>query len=135
MKRLPLALFTVALLVAVAWPLSAAIGASASGHEPPVCREMTSAKMLDHPALAQEWADALRSAQPSQIARIQAMIAEIRAAHGCGREAVPALAQEPGLLPPGHPPIPGAGSLPPGHPPLGAPPHMPLFEAPAIVTI
>jgi len=135
MKRLPLALFTVALLVAVVWPLSTAIGASAPGHEPPVCREMTAAKMLDHPALAQEWADALRSAQPSQIARIQAIISEIRAAHGCGGDGSPVPAQEPGLLPPGHPPIPGAGSLPPGHPPLGATPPLPLFEAPAIVTI
>ncbi len=136
MKRLPLALLTVALLAAVALPVSQAIGASATVREPPICREMTDAKMLEHPALAQEWADALRSAQPEGLARIRAMIAEIRAAHGCdGAPAAPAPAQERGLLPPGHPPIPDTSALPPGHPPIQSAPRLPLFEAPAVLTI
>ncbi len=134
MKRLSLALLNIALLAGVAWPISRAIGASAAGDEPPVCREMTPAKMLDNPAFAQEWAAALRSAQPTEIARVKAMIAGIRAAHGCGGQAA-APEQEPSQLPPGHPPIPGTGSLPPGHPPLVDSPRLPLFEAPAIVTI
>jgi hypothetical protein len=138
MKRAPLVLFVAALLLAVAWPVSQAIGAASGLREPGICRHMTPARMLENPALAEEWAAAIRSAAPGELARVRAMIAEIRAAHGCtGEMAMPAPAGEPGGLPPGHPPV-GERALPEGHPPIrSAPstPRTPLFEAPAVVTI
>jgi hypothetical protein len=138
MKRAPLVLFIAALLVAVAWPVSKAIGAASGLREPGICRHMTPARMLENPALAQEWAAAVRSAAPDEIARVRAMFDEIRAAHGCtGAIAMPAPAGEPGGLPPGHPPV-GERALPEGHPPIpSAPsaPRTPVFEPPAFVTI
>lgn len=157
MKRAPVVLFLAAILVALAWPVSEAIGAAA-GRERAVCREMTPARMLENPAVAQEWADALRSAQPGEVARVRAMIDEILAAHGCARgpdesqqagsSGSEAPAREPGRLPPGHPPV-GGGErqLPPGHPPVsdGAGPRAgqapvpsaptPLFHAPSVLEI
>lgn len=136
MKRLPLALLAVALLAAMAWPVSRAIGTSADVREPAVCREMTPERMLELPALAEEWAQALRSAQPEEMARVRAMISQIRAAHGCTVEPeMPAPSQAPSFLPPGHPPIPGLDALPPGHPPVQSAPRLPRIEAPAVLTI
>jgi hypothetical protein len=139
MKRAMFAILVLAFLAVMAWPVSRAIGAATGVIEPAVCREMTPAKMLEHPALAHEWARALRSAEPDELARLRAMIAEIRAAHGCmGELALPTLPEaerEPGALPPGHPPIPGYG-LPPGHPPVQSSPRaQPLFHEREIVTI
>jgi hypothetical protein len=135
MKRAPLALPVVALLVALAWPVSEAIGAAAL-REPSLCREMTPARMLENPVLAEEWARALRSAQPSEVERVRAMIAEIRAAHGCtGELAMPAPPRAPSRLPPGHPPVGGAGEPPADHPPIPSSPRTPVFEAPGVLTI
>jgi hypothetical protein len=138
MKRALLALFAVAATVTIlAWPLSQAIGVASAG-EPAVCRHMTPARMLENPALAEEWAQALRSAHPDAVARLRALFSEIRAAHGCpGGLAMPSPGPEAGALPPGHPPVPGHG-LPPGHPPIPSSPsspRAPLFEAPALLTI
>jgi hypothetical protein len=92
--------------------------------------------MLEHPALAEEWAQALRSPHPEAMARVRAAIGEIRAAHGCGGElAVPSQEGERRALPPGHPPVPGHGELPPGHPPVQSSPRPPLFQPPDVVTI
>lgn len=137
MKRAPLALFTAALAGALAWPVSHAIGAAASeGGEPRVCRHMTTERILENPALADEWAQAVRSAQPEAIARLRALFAEIRAAHGCGGEiGTPPPGRAGTLLPPGHPPIHGVPELPPGHPPIPSSPRAPLFETPALLTI
>jgi hypothetical protein len=139
MKRATLAVFSLAFLVAMAWPVSRAIGAATGVQEPAVCREMTAAKMLEHPAFANEWAQALRSAEPDGLARVRAMIAHIRAAHGCiGEMTLPSLPspeRESPALPPGHPPVPGRG-LPPGHPPLESSPRsFPLFQEREVVTI
>ncbi|HEX9399195.1 MAG TPA: hypothetical protein VF912_03705 [Anaeromyxobacter sp.] len=134
MKRVSLALFTLGLLLVTAWPVSQAIGAGAVAPESALCQHMTPAKMLEHPALAHEWAQALRSSQPDEIARIEALLAEIRAAHGCkGEIAMPAPAPTESALPPGHPPVREERQLPPGHPPI--PSGVPLFEAPAVYTI
>ena len=95
---------------------------------------MTPSKMLENPALAHEWAQALRSSQPDELARMKAMIGEIRAAHGCrGEVAMPA---------PGAARL-GAAARPSAHPsgaaaPVRAPAipsGVPLFEAPAVFTI
>jgi hypothetical protein len=135
MKRAPFILFAAALLVALAWPVSRAIGAASGLREPALCRQMTPERMLENPALAEEWAAAVRSAEPDAIARVRAMIAEIRAAHGCvGELAIPAPAGEPGGLPPGHPPV-GERPLPRGHPPVPSSPRTPLFEPPDVLSI
>ncbi len=135
MTRAPLALLTVALITVAAWPVSQAIGAASGVREPPVCRHMTAARMLEDPALAAEWDEAVRSTEPEALARVKGMIADIRAVHGCTRElTMPAPAPAP-RLPPDHPPIPGPGGLPPGHPPIPSSPSAPLFEAPAVLTI
>jgi hypothetical protein len=70
---------------------------------------------------------------------VRAMIAQIRAAHGCMSElalpTLPAPERDWGALPPGHPPIPG-DELPPGHPPVQSSPRaQPLFHEREIVTI
>src|SRR6266498_3130749 len=138
MKRAPLALFILGLILVTAWPLSQAIGAGAPSValESALCEHMTPAKMLEHPALAYEWAQALRSAQPDEIARVQAMLAEIRAAHGCkGEFAMPAPAPRGSALPRGHPPIREERELPAGHPPIPSSPNAPIFEPPAVYTI
>ncbi len=129
MKRAALALSTVILVIAMAWPVSQTIGAVAGSREPPFCRLMTPARMLEDPVLAEEWAQALRSAEPQAIAHVRALIAEIRAAHGCTDE----LTAPAPVLPPGHARDPDA--LPPGHPPIPSSPRTPLFEAPAVLTI
>jgi hypothetical protein len=135
MKHAPLVTFVLALGIAFAWPISQAVGAAATAAEPPVCRDMTTARMLENPALAEEWAQALRSAEPTEIARMRALFAEIRAAHGCGSApASHSPRHEGAVLPPGHPPV-GDGALPPGHPPIPSSPRAPLFEAPAVLTI
>jgi hypothetical protein len=135
MKR-ALAVFTLALLAAMAWPVSRAIGAITGEREPSVCAHMTPARMLEHPALAEEWAQALRSLQPDAMARVRAVIAEIRAAHGCtGELAMPDPASGPRALPPGHPPVRGHGALPPGHPPVQSSPRPALFQAPDVVDV
>jgi hypothetical protein len=133
MKRAALALSTVVLITALALLVSRSIGA-ASFHEPPICRHMTAASVLENPALAQEWAQALRS-EPQAVARVRALIAQIRAVHGCMEELLPAPAPR---LPPGHPPVADPDApprLPPGHPPIPSSPLGPLFDAPAVLTI
>jgi hypothetical protein len=139
MKRATLAVFTIALLAAMAWPVSRAIGGIAGDERPgpaALCEQIT-ARMLEHPALAEEWAQAFRSSQPDEIARMRAILGELRAAHGCpGATARPRPEREPGALPPGHPPIPGRDELPPGHPPVqSSPPRPALFQPPEVVTI
>ncbi len=130
MTRAPLALLVVALVTIMAWPVSQAIGEVSGVREPAVCRHITAARMLEEPALAEQWAEAVRSAEPEAIARVQALIADLRAVHGCAREpTMPAP-----RLPPGHPPIPAPGVLPPGHPPIPSS-QVPLFEPPAVLTI
>lgn len=121
MNRVVLALPVLAVLIAVALPAGG--GRSA---EPGVCELMTPSKMLENPGLAHEYAGALRSGDASEIARVEALLHEIRAAHGCeGEIALPSSPQRAPALPPGHPPI-GAPH---------APSSAPFVDAPATVTI
>jgi hypothetical protein len=120
MKRF--ALFALPLsvaLVAVVWPI-----AQRGGDR--VCEHMTPARMLEDPDLASDYAQALRSGDADEVARVRARLEEIRAVHGCdGSVALPSRAPR------------GAPALPPGHPPVGgdAGRRTPLFEAPGTVSI
>lgn len=125
MKRAVLALPIALVLVAVAWPLARGSDAGTG-----VCALMTPARMLEHPALAHELAEALRSGDAGELGRVAATLREIRSAHGCeGEVALPTLPRAAPRIPPGHPPI--------GHPAIEdrPEPRAPLFEAPGTVTI
>jgi hypothetical protein len=123
---LPLA----AVLVAAAWPASPAQRASTQAG---VCEQMTSSRLMENPTLANAYADALRSGDQAEVARVQALFARIRSAHGCGGAvALP----EP--APPDSAPPDAAPRLPPGHPPISPGQHPPVaaqFDGPGIVTI
>lgn len=98
MKRFALLALPLAVAVAVmTWPI-------AQRGEADLCEIMTPARMLEDPALASEYAQALRSGDADEVARVRSRIREIRALHGCeGEVALPSRA--PGGLPPGHPPV------------------------------
>ena len=109
MNRALVALPLVAVLVAAAWPSTRA----AAPASPSVCEQMTPARLLQNPALADEYAQALKSGDSGEVARVRAMFEQIRSAHGCsGEVAMPDAARAP-RLPPGHPPI-APGERPPG---------------------
>ncbi|HEX9049524.1 MAG TPA: hypothetical protein VF841_03240 [Anaeromyxobacter sp.] len=121
MNRALVVLPLAAVLVAAALPSSRAQQASA----PAVCDQLTPSRLLENPALAEEYASALRSGDASEIARVRAMFDQIRSAHGCsGPAAAPDAAPAP-RLPPGHPPI----------TPGERPPVAVGFEGPGTVTI
>ena len=121
MNRVLVALPLAAVLVAAAWPASPAHDVS----QPDVCERMTPSRMLENPVLANAYAQALRSGDAGEVARVKALFEHIRSAHGCaGEVALPEAALEP-RLPPGHPPIA------PGERPEGAM----RFEGPGVVTI
>jgi hypothetical protein len=126
MKRAALALPVALFLAALAWPITRGADADAAAG---VCTLMTRSRMLEHPALAHELAEALRSGDADELGRVEDMLREIRSAHGCeGDVATPAERVRP-ALPPGHPPI---------HGPFidhDRTPEAPLFEAPGTVTI
>jgi hypothetical protein len=125
MNRILVALPIAAVLVAAVWPASEAAGAQGSHAASGVCEQMTPAKMLENPGLASEWAQALRSGDAGEIARVKALFGQIRSAHGCdGEVALPDGAPAP-RLPPGHPPI----------TPGERPPTAMTFEGPGVVTI
>ena len=113
MKRVPIALYALALAVLLAWPLSSAIGAARS--RPPAAPGSDIQPIGCVPDRSQTDADGGQPALPPGHPDIQ------------------------GMLPPGHPPV-DAPALPPGHPPLpsGHPPipsATPPFEAPAVWSI
>jgi hypothetical protein len=125
MKRAVLALSIAAVTSAVAWPAARGLHA-----ENGVCELMTPAKMLTNPRLASEYAEALRSGDADELARVQSLFKDIRAMHGCGGEVVlPASPRPDTRLPPGHPPIDGMPGT------FHGAPRTPIFEAPATLTI
>lgn len=100
MKRFALLALPLAAAVAVmTWPI-------AQRGDADLCEIMTPARMLEDPELASEYAQALRSGDAGEVARVRSRIREIRALHGCeGEVALPSRAPE--ALPPGHPPVGG----------------------------
>lgn len=117
MKRvLLLALPLAVVFSAIAWPI-------ARGGVGGVCEHMTPARMLEEPGIASEYAEALRSGDAAEVARVRALIEEIRALHGCEGAEVAGDADGASVLPPGHPPVDGDS------------PHRPVFEAPATISI
>jgi hypothetical protein len=117
MKPAPFALFILALVVAMAWPLSSAIGS----------------------ATAASAAIAQADVQPAACVPEQGDAAPTPEQMGLPPGHPPISTRS---LPPGHPPIPGrAQALPPGHPPISsAHPPVPasptrLFGEPVLLTI
>ncbi|WP_242346116.1 hypothetical protein [Anaeromyxobacter terrae] len=103
--------------------LGVAIGSARRAHGPDtdLCSGFTAGRMLQDPELAREYFSALHGGDASARARLEAMVGELRAAHGCGGAGESA-SQE--TL--GHPPV--SPRLPPGHPPVGGTPAVPIFE-------
>lgn len=125
MKRAVLALPIAAVLAGVAWPAARGVDA-----EPGVCALLSAAKLLEHPTLAEQYAQALRAQDAEEIGRVAELLREIRSAHGCeGELSLPSAPRAAPRLPPGHPPV--------GRPSSGEGEHAPrpLFEAPGTVTI
>jgi hypothetical protein len=121
MNRAVVVLPLAAVLVAAALPASPA----QQGPSGDVCDELTPSRILENPAIADEYASALKSGDAAEIARVRTMFDQIRSAHGCsGAAAMPEQAPAP-RLPPGHPPI-----TPGEHPPVAV-----GFEGPGVVTI
>jgi hypothetical protein len=120
MNRVLVAVPLAAILVAAAWPASPAQAVAAG-----VCEQMTPSRMLENPGLGGEYARALRSGDAGEVARVKALLEQIRSAHGCaGAVALPDAAPQP-RLPPGHPPI----------APGERPATTTRFEEPGVVTI
>jgi hypothetical protein len=130
MNRLVLTVFVGVALFALGW--AAARGGPA---EAGVCALLTPEKLLEHPAIAHEYAEAVRSGDSEQIGRVEHALREIRSVHGCrGEFELPAApAESPGTaerrLPPGHPPV--------HHPSIDdrGLERLPLFGSPGAVTI
>jgi hypothetical protein len=121
MKRAVLVLPFLALALAITWPATRDRSASAG-----LCDVMTPARMLEDPGLAHDFAQALRSGDETEVARVRTLFERIRAAHGCeGEVALPTHAPD------------AASDLPPGHPPVDGRriPRPHLFEAPATLAI
>jgi len=126
MKRAAMLVPLVALLAGLAWPAARGVDAGAG-----VCALMTPARLLEHPGIAEAYAEALRSGDAGEVDRVAGLLRGIRSAHGCeGDFALPASPRATPVLPPGHPPV-GAPSLD-GERGM---PHAPLFEGPGVVTI
>jgi hypothetical protein len=120
MKRAALVLPFLALALAVGWPATRDRSATAG-----LCDVMTPARMLEDPGLAHDFAQALRSGDATEVARVRSLFERIRAAHGCdGEVALPTRAPDAPSLPPGHPPVDGRRT-----------PRPQLFEAPATLSI
>lgn len=69
-----------------------------------VCHNMTSAKLLEDPALARALRHAFETGDPEPLHDLDALVGQMRARYGCdGALAAPRPAQP--RLPPGHPPI------------------------------
>ncbi len=115
----PLGMAVVALLVLGLLAGSAGRQAMRGGD---VCDGFTSARMLQDPEVAREYFGALHEDASVAAAHLDALVAELRAVHGCGD------ASETASRPmPRHPPA-TSPRLPPGHPPIDAP-GMPDFSA------
>jgi hypothetical protein len=101
-----LVLFLVAGIALFGLGYAAARGTSA---ETGVCALLTPEKLLEHPGIAHEYAEALSSGDDEDVGRVEHMLREIRSAHGCRSDfampAAPAGERERRALPPGHPPI------------------------------
>jgi len=85
-----------------------------------LCSGFTVARMLEDPELARQYFGALHGGDAGARDELDAMVGELRAAHGCGATGESA---SQGTL--AHPPLP---RLPPGHPPIDVAPGVPVFE-------
>jgi hypothetical protein len=90
--------------------------------EQDLCAGFTITRMLDDPELARLYFGALHDGDPRAREQLDAMVGQLRAAHGCGATGENA-SQDTFAHPPGAP------RLPPGHPPIDGSPRTPIFEA------
>ncbi len=90
-----------------------------------VCENMTSAKLLQDPALAGELSDALRAGKGYARDHLDALVGHMREVYGCEAAGAPLA---PGSVDP-------SPRLPPGHPPIPSGPSSPTFDAPETTTI
>lgn len=90
-----------------------------------VCENMTSAKLLQDPALAGELGEALRSGRSYARDHLDALVGHMREVYGCDGVGEPL---SPGSMGP-------SLRLPPGHPPIPSTPMSPTFDGPETTTI
>ena len=90
-----------------------------------VCENMTSAKLLQDPALAGELGEALRAGRSYARDHLDALVGHMREVYGCDGVGEPL---SPGSVGP-------SLHLPPGHPPIPSAPMSPTFDAPDTTTI
>lgn len=83
-----------------------------------LCSGFTVSRMLEDPELARLYFGALHDGDAGARAQLDAMVGELRAAHGCGESV-----SQDTLAPP-----PATPRLPPGHPPIDGVPRTPIFE-------
>ena len=128
MKRAVLAVFVLSVLAGVVWPVVRS--AEAEPADEGLCGALSATRLLEQPALADLYAEALRSGDASEVGRFTRMLREIRSAHGCeGDLSLPDAPHAAPRLPPGHPPV--------GHPSPREGGREPAarFEPPSTVTI
>lgn len=93
-----------------------------------VCENMTSAKLLQDPALAGELQESTGAGRPGARAHLDALVGHLREVYGC--EGAQGAGDPHGLRRAGPEP-----RLPPGHPPIPSAPGSPMFDGPPTVTI
>ena len=86
-----------------------------------LCDGFTVSRMLEDPELARLYFGALHDGDAGAREQLDAMVGQLRAAHGCGAAGENA-SQDVFAHPPGTP------RLPPGHPPIDGSPRAPVFE-------
>lgn len=89
------------------------------GPGPDLCAGFTVGRMLEDPELARLYFGALHDGDAGARAQLDAMVGQLRAAHGCSSESA---SQDTFAHPPAAP------RLPPGHPPIDGAPRAPIFE-------
>jgi hypothetical protein len=108
--------------------LLGAASRDARSAEPALCGQFTPARLLEDPRIAHQLYGAMSRGDGDAEARFHALVAEMRAVHGCGElDAAPAAAPEA---------APRAPRLPPGHPPITGAPASPIFsDDPRIISL
>lgn len=90
-----------------------------------VCENMTSAKLLQDPAIAGELEESMGAGRTGARAHLDALVGHLREVYGCEGAGDPHGLRRAGPEP----------RLPPGHPPIPSAPGSPMFDGPPTVTI
>ena len=95
------------------------------GPENDLCSGFTAARMLEDPELARQYFGALHGGDANARETLDAIVGQLRAAHGC--QGASESASQDAARP--------APRLPPGHPPIDGAPGVPVFETEAGSTL